>query len=121
MTGQTLNMWFDNETHQHKLSMGNQTATILRPDVVLENGVLHIIDTVLLVPSGAEDQPLRTLSSVEPTAKATSSGGNATAKAGEPTGKPKAAAESGAVPGRGLSAQLTMMAVLVGAVLLLVE
>lgn len=129
MTGQTLHMWFDAGSREHKLSMGDQTATILRPDVVLENGVLHIIDKVLLVPTGAEDQPLRSLTAAEPSAKATtgaaggsgSGSGNSTTRAGEQTGGTKEGTASGAGVSRGVSAQLTMMALMVGAVMLLVE
>jgi hypothetical protein len=129
MTGQTLNMWYDTESRAHKLRMGDQVATILRPDVVLENGVLHIIDKVLLVPSGAEDQPLRSLEPAEPTARAGTSGtstdnGSGTSGASV-TGKSKPGVESAATKigmvGKGVVVQVTVLAVVVGAVMILVE
>ena len=123
MTGQTLQMWFDNETSEHKLSMGEQTAVILRPDIVLENGVLHIIDKVLTVPSGAENEPLRSMRPSQPTAAADkTTGAFSTSKTpAEETAKIKAEATSGAMLGRGVSVQVTILAGLVGAVMFLVE
>lgn len=131
MTGQTLNIWYDAVTSEHKLSMGDQTATILRPDIVLENGVLHIIDKVLTVPSGAEDEPLRSMRQPDPTG--TDAGGQGKAAVQE-SGKPKSTdkgtdtgpgtgsgAESSGMASKAVSVQLTLLAVLLGAVTLLVE
>ena len=125
MTGQTFNIWYDAATSEHKLSMGNQTATILRPDVVLENGVLHIVDKVLLVPSGAEDEPLRSMRPAEPTAGGGSAAGvsqttgNDGAGASE-TGEPRDRAQSGARAGAAVGVQSALLAVLTGLVVALV-
>lgn len=42
MTGQSLRLSYDPTTGVHSVTLGNQTAQILRPDIVLENGVLHV-------------------------------------------------------------------------------
>ncbi|RSH88668.1 hypothetical protein EHS25_002895 [Saitozyma podzolica] len=82
VSGQTLSI--TSNSSGAYIHMGTQSALILRSDITLENGVMHIIDAVLL----AED-----VSSSAPTTIATTNSGSATG-AGTGTGAAQADATS---------------------------
>ncbi|KAI9637353.1 FAS1 domain-containing protein [Dioszegia hungarica] len=72
MNGDKLKLSVEGDTSY--VSLGDQKAQILRSDITLENGVLHIIDRVLVVPQSEKPNPFIQTLANSPTQAAKPSG-----------------------------------------------